>query len=163
MAVAGKQALPTSIPFTSLTLQTRLLHSNCPMGSDPGSLARNHKGKCSWSQANNLTAQAKALQGPDSLKYMSKDITTVSSKGWTAKRSRAPVPFVSASVTLGGQTRTGVLPHQPGAERDLPDSSGPCSMAPLFPACFSSPFPSQTALQFLPACKEITCDLSHNQ
>lgn len=93
---ASDSALLTSIPFSSLNLQTRLPYPNCLAGTDPGPLARNHLGKCSWSQAkpqsSNLTAQAKALQGPGSLEFISRDITAVSSKGWGGGGHMAALP-----------------------------------------------------------------------
>lgn len=170
MAVAGKQSLPTSTPCPSPALQTRLLHSSYPAGgSGPGSSARNHKESApgprpSISQHRKSFAGFRQSQVRTSPLCPARDgVSWDIPSNPNAKGSSTPGPAVPAPVTLEGHTRTGVQPSEPGAGRDLPDSSRPSSMAPLFPACLSSPFPSQTALQLLPACKKITCDLSHNQ
>lgn len=117
----------------------------------------------------NLTAQARALQGPGSLEFMSRDVTAVSSRGWgvrcvpstpAATKSSSPGPVVA---DLGGQAETGGPPCQRGSGWGRLTSSAPLSTALLFPPLPLLSLPKQKALQFLQVFKKIICDLSHNQ
>lgn len=147
--------LLTSIPFIPLTLQDAL---SKPCGRVRSRLLNQESLTISQSQAkpsfSNLTAEAKDLQDPGSLEFMSEDVTAVSSRGWgvqsvpsspAATKSSSPGPAVPDP---GEQAETGGPPHQPGSGWGPLTSSALLSTALLFPPLLLLSLPKQKALRF---------------